>query len=647
MLKSAKCISASILVLASVLTLPATAQIISSGSLTEVDPWGVGWKSGKTNGLNSNLWAATSAQTVNELLGSIDGQQLSPAQSNLLRAVILSGGKAPIGDINEATGQRLRLLRELGENAHANNLLQRFPSEAWSEDPHKYEADLDLATGDNQRACAAVELAPSEDPYWQTLRATCFALAGNAAAANLAAEMAVSTGEEDPWFFEAVGAIAEVKAGNDKVKLPPANYSSGAAIALSLAADLPAAPDAATSIPVTYAALLSERTDASDEIRMQAMLHAARAGIIEAAKVRRAVISPKPAMIAPDPNLPADQQPQADSDILRNPLERAVDSVTNPALSMQDKATQLIAALAASYGNAQDYSLNAKILLPELKSIPQIRETAQLSPSFVEAALAAGDIALAKKWRDAMDNTFDEPPPAPATTMQPTGMVQQPQPVQIDPATGKPLASGPMNLTPTLSQQPNDTSLTLDEQLAALNANQNAPNSAVNGQPPTIEAPPPARLPPILHSEWDKARFDVLILFATDNAKSQDITKVAQSLMAQNEQHPIESAQLLSLMSGIGYKLPPEARHLIADYQNSVPSMELILQDYQMDTALRTDATGEAVLRAFLILRDNQPHSGSLIPYTNSLNTLSQNGLEKNAKAIAFEALAPWGKPKN
>lgn len=635
MLKSVRHLSVSIIAIASAFSFSAQAQIVASGSLSEVDPWGIGWKGPHTGGLASNMWNATSAETVTELLGSIDAELLTSVQADLLRAIILSGGKAPLGDINEATSQRLRLLRQLGENAHANNMLQRFPNEKWSEDPHQYEADLDLATGDNKRACAAVELAPSDQPYWQTLRATCFALAGNAPAANLAAEMAISTGQEDPWFFEAVGAIAEIKAGAEKTNLPPANYSSGAAIALSLAADLPPAPDAATTISPYYAALLSERSDAPDQVRVQAILHAARAGLIDAETARPALITPKPAPTVLDPTLPADEQPPASSDIMRNPLERAVDSVLDAEIELHDKAVKLIAALVPSYGDAQDYALQAKVLLPELNSIPQTRETAQLSPSFVEAALAAGDLSLAQRWRDAMDNPFDEPPPS--------LVIAATEPAQpLATSTGELTTQGPVQLTPT-TQAP-----TLDEQLQALNNVDPPPISTPDGQP-AIEAvapPPPPRLTPILHSEWDKARFDALILLATEKSTPRQLEKAVEGLILQNANYPIETAQILSVLSGIGYALPPKARRLIANYQNSVPAMELILQDYQLNTALRVNATGEAMLRALIILRDNQPHGGSLIAYTNSLNALSQNGLKKNAREIAFEALAPWGQPK-
>jgi|GEM_PF-5157268 len=641
MLKSAKRFSASIIALACVSGFSANAQIVASGSLTDLDPWGIGWKNAQTGGLKSNMWKSTSAETVNELLGSIDAHQLTPVQANLLKAVILSGGKAPSGDISDATSERLRLLRELGENAHATNLLQRFPSETWSEDPHKYEADLDLATGDNIRACSAVELAPSEDPFWQTLRATCFALAGNAAAASLAAEMAVSTGEEDPWFFDAVGAIAEQNAGNEKAELPPANYSSGAAMALSLAAKFPSGPDAAVKIPAEYAALLSERTDAPEEIRIQALLHAARAGLIDANTVRSKIVSPKPKPAEIDPNIPADQQVSTSSDALRSPLERAVDSVTNPELSMHDRAVKLIAALVPSRGNPQDYALNAKILLPELRSIPQIRETAQLSPSFVEAALAAGDFQLAQRWRDAMDNPFDDPPPAP-----------EPITVEVDTAPSGLDQQGPASLIPSSAQAPSTNGApTLDEQLQALNDQpeiQPDGTQTAIGETTAIQtiAPPP-RLPPILHSDWDKARFDMLLLLASPKPSNSASKSVAGSLIAMNESYPIESVQYLSILSGLGLELPPEARTLIGQYQNSVPSMELLLDNYKLDAALRADAMGEAVLRAFLILRDNQPHSGSLIPYTNSLNTLKRAGLQSDAMKIAFEAIAPWGMPNS
>ncbi|MFC7291317.1 hypothetical protein [Hirschia litorea] len=646
MLKYAKRFSASLLVLAALSSAPSNAQIVSSGSLTEVDPWGVGWKSSNTGGLGSNLWSATNASSVYELLGSIDANQLTPAQANLLRAIVLSGGKAPAGSIDEATTERLRLLRELGETKNATNLLQRFPNESWSEDPRKFEADMDFATGDNKRACATVDAAPSDDSFWQSLRATCFALAGNATAANLSAEMAVSSGEEDPWLFEAVSAVAEVIAGNENTKLPAANYSTGATIALSLAAKLPPEADSVTSLTPQYAAFLAQRADAPEDIRKEALLYAARAGVIDAQTARKALISPKPTAPTPDPNLPADKQVSAESDIMRTPLERAVDSVTNPDIELKDKAVKLIAALVPARGNAQEFALHAKVLLPELKSIPQTRETAPLSPAFVEAALAAEDLALAQRWRDTMNNPFDDPPPAPIQAPN-TGLTPT---IPAQPQTGSTAiapAGQPINLAQSAGQP-----LTLDEQLQALNNAQNSgQNSTANaGQSPPngpMTLAPAPKLQPILHSDWDKARLDALILLANPKKDNKTSAKVVSNLVIMAETHPIEANRYLSILSGIGYLMSPDARDIIAKYQNTAPSLEQVLADYKMANARRDNAVGEASLRALITLRDTTPQDGDLIPYTNALSTLGQNGLTNNAKAIALEALAPWAQKQS
>ena len=57
----------------------ASAQVVSSGPLQQVDPWGVGWLGQADGALGADTWRNTDAAALKPLMGTINPAQLSPA----------------------------------------------------------------------------------------------------------------------------------------------------------------------------------------------------------------------------------------------------------------------------------------------------------------------------------------------------------------------------------------------------------------------------------------------------------------------------------------------------------------------------------------------------------------------------------------
>ena len=175
-------------VMAFAATIPAQAQVSALGALNDVNPWGVGWISPRDGGLPTSLWSDTRSDDIESLLDAVDLNNLTPAQTDLLKIVLMSGGVAPQDGGKALIWRRLRLLEELGEGDKVLELVRRFPGEDWDRNAAQIEADMDLVSGDNKRACSRVETEPEDDVFWQRLRAACLAIAGNRDAALLALE---------------------------------------------------------------------------------------------------------------------------------------------------------------------------------------------------------------------------------------------------------------------------------------------------------------------------------------------------------------------------------------------------------------------------------------------------------------------------
>jgi|GEM_PF-2538727 len=367
------------LVLASVLTAPASAQV-SSAPPAQVDAWGVGWISANEGAVPATFWANTSGSTLAPILAAIQPRELSPAGAATLRRILMSRGKGPAGG-TELTAERIRLLEQLGETANATELRKRYSGSAWGKPGERLAAEWEMLSGQDDAGCAVAKTRPVADADWLPLRALCGAIAKDAAATNLATEQVARTNEAlGVWL---IGAIT-----TPDIKKPDGRYGSALEATISVRAKLSVPANAFASVPTDIAALVALDKNATNEQRRAAMRPAFNGGKIKAADVL-AILALKDAD-APKTTRGAAPKP----DYLALALAASADKDAKP----EAKATAYAAALRAAE-TLNDGRLISSVLVPAIKALPKNDATLPYAEPLARAALLAGDDKLAADWR--------------------------------------------------------------------------------------------------------------------------------------------------------------------------------------------------------------------------------------------------------
>ncbi len=375
---------------------PALAQsirTIESTPLQEVGPWGAAALPLGLERLDSDLWQGADPGTLALAFDRIGPDLRFPSLQRLVRQAVFSGGSAPVGDIELARARFLAANR-LGPSEAATRLFLTVPR--LSADPALVNLAIDAAfrAGRTDEACAWVA-SPGLDeanstnasPSWLETRATCYALNGEAGAANLSVDLARSKGQTDTWLGRAVAAVS-----GPVTNPPPFRADSGRALALSMKAQLrfpkglanngdAAAlssiliwPDFATRVPTEEATLLLRR--------------AAQTGV--ASPAQEALLRmPIPAAVEP-------ASPAADATTVPQGATLA------PALPQPPPPPPIAETWAKTFSqaaNAQSRALEARLLVDDLRDLFQTAPD-QIPPlamqTLAEAALWTGDVRLAK-----------------------------------------------------------------------------------------------------------------------------------------------------------------------------------------------------------------------------------------------------------
>ncbi|MEO0883970.1 MAG: hypothetical protein AAFY34_14745 [Pseudomonadota bacterium] len=371
----------------------ADAQIESSG-LDDVSPWTVGFLEADQQGFPPNLWTTSDPDRLLDLLGTIETQNLSPGEHALLRQILYSPGNPPEGDkVNDLMAERARLLLELGEADAAVTLLPLVQTYVGELDPEETAIDLLLGLGNHESACAASESEAREGAFWAKLRATCFALDENSQGAELALELAISEGVDDPWFYEAV--FAAVGLAPDP---PSARYDSGIALTLSKKAGLPVPTDAIAGSRLDLTAAIAQSTELQPELRVLAAGLAAEKGLIGADEHRATY----EALLAQEAFTP------------RSELDGAITANWVGEASTETKSRLLNAALETAEGHISRYHAVSRLLLEDINALDKDNASLRYGLAFARANLAAGDVATAGQWANAVsensesnDNAFE------------------------------------------------------------------------------------------------------------------------------------------------------------------------------------------------------------------------------------------------
>ncbi len=357
-------------------------RTIESAPLQEVGPWGAAALPLGLERLDSDLWQGADPGTLAVAFERIGPDLRFPALQRLVRQAVFSGGSAPAGDFDLARARFLAANR-LGPSEAATRLFQTVPR--LSADPALLSLAIDAAfrAGRTDEACGWVASQGQEDANtasssWLETRATCYALNGEAAAANLSFDLARGKGQTDTWLGRAVAA-----ASGPVTNPPPFRADSGRALVLSMKAQLklpkalasngdPSAlsalinwPDFVNLIPADEAAPLVRR--------------AAQTGVASPAQEALLRIPLPPPTMPVAPVTEAGTGPQ-------------IDAAAPP---IAETWAQII----RQTNTAQGRALEARLLKTDLQNLVETapeQVPAGTLPLLAEAALWAGDIRLAK-----------------------------------------------------------------------------------------------------------------------------------------------------------------------------------------------------------------------------------------------------------
>lgn len=229
-----------------------------------------------SGGLGPNLWAGTQRAGVMTILKRIPAATPSPTARLLLRKLLLTPAPPPSGPAEEPfNALRIRKLLEGGFVADAADLA----AQVRSHDPtiQRAQADALLYAGRDEDACgdATSQRLESGDPFWVSLRAYCYAVAGNTDALNLTRAVMQAQGVGDAAFQQLLDGIAGGKASApDSIPAPNALY-----VRMLAKLDLPFPSNVATlSLPASLLAAASDKTDKA--VRIAAAERALRAGAL-------------------------------------------------------------------------------------------------------------------------------------------------------------------------------------------------------------------------------------------------------------------------------------------------------------------------------------------------------------------------------
>lgn len=355
----------------------ASAQV-EEGGLDGIDPWGVGYLEPDEAALPTGMWQASRGEDLLPLMRGTRTRNLTPAERQLLRRVVLTPASPPDGESDEELlAERARLIYELGEAEAAADLLGRLETSPRGLDAETVSVDLQLALGNERSACSRVLGRPREGAYWARLRAVCAALQDDMAAAELAVELAEAQGVSDPWLFSAVFA-----ASGDIPDKPMARLDSGINLAISTKAGLEPPLNAVVASRPDLAAAMATRRSLPVELRVAAAGVAAEAGLLDA-ETHRAIYAER---VASEDFEPA------------NPIEVAMQAVLAPETPTEARARMVGAALRASSGNPARFAAAARLFEPDIARMPLGPATARQALTFAAAKLALDQPGNAGIW---------------------------------------------------------------------------------------------------------------------------------------------------------------------------------------------------------------------------------------------------------
>ncbi len=342
-------------------------------SLDALDPMEVGLPDAW---MGSTLWDGTDLGMALSVLARLpaaeNGEYRSGAAAELARAVLSTGGYPPAGGRGNDTLAQMRTDRLLAAAGAADtyDLLERTPNLNQNPGLSYQHAELAFALGEIDRGCntATALLNEREQARWVRIRAFCLATEGQAAAAELTAELASSV-EADPDFDRMLFAITLDSAPEGG--LPSADSGLDYAMAMRLAAR--------SGDPV----VLGE--NAPTWLRSFVLKENVTSFSIDA-----------------DPKASFDEALAAEGDLRRGLLGAVLAQGID-----RELAGQALGVLLSDARSDGRFLAAARQYGHDVDTLPVTAKTLESGFDFALAALMVGDVRTARRWRDAL---IDGPP---------------------------------------------------------------------------------------------------------------------------------------------------------------------------------------------------------------------------------------------
>lgn len=375
---------------------PGASIVISE--LDAVDSFSVEALPAGVAALPTDIWAGVAGADAARVVGASPGGHGSLAAAEISARVLLTGAAAPERREGRALAlARVRAVAELGRLGAVDRILSGAPKALEDADFARFGAAAKLANNDVAGACSLSDRLSTgrREAYWARLRAACFAMAGESAAAELTLELAREAAAEgvDEDFSHLVAAAGGALDGDR-----PATLRDTIELALARKAGVAITAEAARDLTLGAAAAIALDETVPAATRLVAAQRAAEAGAIGVAALAAAY----------EAATPPDDRPAAEILEAAYAAEGAqqaalVHAAVAQAEEPEVRAEAVALALERAEGAAA-FIIAARLHIDTLRALAPGEATLGYAPLFAEAAAAAGDPALGRAWLTARVN---------------------------------------------------------------------------------------------------------------------------------------------------------------------------------------------------------------------------------------------------
>lgn len=365
------------------------------------DPSSVGLLDDSNGGLGMTMWQGSSRAQAQQALGVLPAPVTAPALRDLQRRLLLTTAEIPPGNsdtLPSLLGLRVQQLVKLGRVAEAERL---SPSAANAPKDASFRAlpfELALLKNDTARACALAAEGLRDDPapLWQKATVFCRYTAKDIPGGDLALSLwRDGSGETDAAFY----ALANILRGDARAKLDAFGQGTMTPLhfAMLRASGRPLPKDALDAASPAVLVAIAGHDKADAETRLMATERAVNYGV-----------------------LPADVLAEAYSAVEIADAQRA--TLNAGIASGKEKSVRAAALLYQSARNttepktraelirrAHELALARNLLMttaavyrPLLNGLVPNEGSINAAPAVIRMGLAAGDVGLARLWRNTL-----------------------------------------------------------------------------------------------------------------------------------------------------------------------------------------------------------------------------------------------------